>query len=243
MVTPSNISASPNSFEFTRRTGATLGVSKRMALWESLCLLLAARAWLVKFPLGSVVRVKSDNISALYMLAKGQARSAEMSIVAREIAFDQAKGIYEFTILSHVNTKLNKVADPLSRLHDPNPAEFSLEIFQGAIRVPIVIPSSFWRLPESKVNALQRFHPQPAVREAPKTLQPLVEGPVVLRALALDGGPVDKATERKENSNKPYQRWGLYQELSTKRRCAQSAKNISSKGGVPQPHKRLMRRA
>lgn len=71
-----------------------------------------------------------------------------MSMVAREIALDQAMGIYEFALLSHLNTKLNKLADPLSRLHDPIPSEFPMEL-RGAGRVPIEVPPTLWRLQDS----------------------------------------------------------------------------------------------
>lgn len=74
--------------EFIRRTGATPGVPKHMTLWELLCLLLAARIWLVRFPLGTIVRVKADNLGALYLLAKGKGSSPELSMVAGEIALD-----------------------------------------------------------------------------------------------------------------------------------------------------------
>ena len=118
-------------YEFIRRTKAEPGLPKHMALWESLALLLAARLWLPKFPLGSVVRVKADNLSALYLLLKGKARSPDMAIVAREIALDQALGVYEFTLLQHFNTKMNRISDPLSRQSDPDPPQFPHESLGG----------------------------------------------------------------------------------------------------------------
>ena len=136
----------PIPFEFYNMTKATPGLPKYMSLWESLCLLLAARIWLTRFPLGSTVRVKADNISALYLLAKGTARSPELAIVARELALDQATETYEFTILQHLNTKLNKTADPLSRQHDPDPPPFPHESLRGAKRIPIEIDSTFWKI-------------------------------------------------------------------------------------------------
>ena len=136
----------PIPFEFTYKTGAIPGIPKHMALWEALCLLLAARLWLPRFPLGSVVRVKADNISALYLLAKGKAKSPELQVVAREIALDQAKGEYEVTILQHINTKLNITADPLSRQHDPVPPPFPADRLVGAQRVPIEVGPDFWKI-------------------------------------------------------------------------------------------------
>ena len=60
--------------------------------------------------IGAIVRVKADNISALFMLLKGKAKSPGLNIVAREIALDQALGYYEFTLLQHINTKLNRIS-------------------------------------------------------------------------------------------------------------------------------------
>ena len=144
---PKEFFTTPIPFEFIKTTGAVPGEPKFMALWEALCLLLAARTWLTRYPLGSVIRVKSDNLGALYLLAKGKAKSPELAIAAREIALDQAKGRYEFTILQHINTKLNKIADPLSRQHDPEPPPFPSQLLGNAIRVPVNVTNDFWLLP------------------------------------------------------------------------------------------------
>ena len=131
---------------FTKRFGALTGESKHMALWESLCLLIAARTWLSRFPLGAVIRVKADNISALYMISKGKAKSSDLAAVAREMAFDQAIGLYEFTLLQHINTKANVLADALSRLHDPSPSTFPEALTHGCDRVRIEVSEEFWRV-------------------------------------------------------------------------------------------------
>ena len=143
---PSEFFSCPIPSVFTKRFGALTGESKHMALWESLCLLIAARTRLSKFPLGAVIRVKADNISALYMISKGKAKSSDLAVVAREMAFDQAIGLYEFTLLQHINTKANVIADALSRLHDPSPSEFPKELTHGCDRVRIDIRGDFWRV-------------------------------------------------------------------------------------------------
>ena len=74
-----------------------------------------------------------------------------MSIVAREIALDQAMGVYEFTMLQHINTKMNRISDPLSRQSDPNPPQFPHELLGGAKRVPVEIDQKFWKLQEKIV--------------------------------------------------------------------------------------------
>ena len=145
---PKEFFSTPIPHEFLIHTGAKPGDPKHMALWEALCLLLAARTWLTKFPLGSIVRVKADNIGALHLLAKGKARSPDLSIVAREISLDVATGKYEFTLLQHLNTKLNKIADSLSRQHDPMPPPFPSKALDGAKRIPIKVSHDFWVFPK-----------------------------------------------------------------------------------------------
>ena len=136
----------PIPFQFTFKTGAVPGLPKHMARWEELCLLLAARTWLTRFPIGLVARVKADKISAFCLLAKGKAKSPDLQLVAREIALDQAKGEYELRVVQHINTKLNLTADPLSRQHDPMPPPFPTDRLQGAKRLPIEVGRDFWKI-------------------------------------------------------------------------------------------------
>lgn len=82
------------------------------------------------------------------MVAKGRAKSATLAMVAREMALDQAKGVYEFTILQHLNTKLNQLADPLSRQFGRVPAPFPHQEPKDARRVPILVGGTFWQLPK-----------------------------------------------------------------------------------------------
>ena len=67
-------------------------------------------------------------------------------MIAREIAYDVALGCYEWTLLAHIHTKLNTVADALSRLRDPSPPVLPVNDLQGASRVPIEVDNSFWRV-------------------------------------------------------------------------------------------------
>lgn len=136
----------PIPHQFVKHTGAEPGNPKHMSLWESLALLLAARIWLPRFPLGSVIRVKADNISALYLLAKCKAANPQLAIVARELALDQARGTYEFTIFQRINTNMNRLADPPSRQSDPSPPEFP-PVLKRTKRVPIEVDERFWLLP------------------------------------------------------------------------------------------------
>ena len=124
----------PIPSEFILRFKAATGDPKHMALWESLCLLVAARTWLIRYPIGSTARVRADNISALYMIKKCSARSPDLAAVARELALDQALEDYEFTLLSHVDTKSNVLADALSRQFEDTHPNRSLQSLQTARR-------------------------------------------------------------------------------------------------------------
>ena len=134
----------PIPYEFIYKSGAIPGLPKHMTLWEACCLLVAARIWLVQFPLGTIVRVKADNIAALHMLARGKARTPELATIARELY--QALGCYELTVLQRINTKLNITADPLSRQRDPSPPPFPHQELAGAKRVPVLVDDSFWKI-------------------------------------------------------------------------------------------------
>ena len=57
-------------------------------------------------------------------------------------------GKYEVTILEHINTKVNVIADAVSRQHDPLPSVFPTERLKGASRTLVFIDRSFWTLPE-----------------------------------------------------------------------------------------------
>ena len=56
---------------YLHRFNAQNGDPQFMCLWESICLLIAARLWLSRLPLGTVARVRADNLAALHMLRKG----------------------------------------------------------------------------------------------------------------------------------------------------------------------------
>lgn len=142
---PTEFFSLPIPSEFILRFRASTGDPKHMALWEALTILIAARLWLVKFPLGAVVKVRADNISALYMVLKCKAKSPDLSVVAREMAIDQARGLYEFTLLSHIYSKDNVLADALSRLYEPKPAEFPAALHKCQ-RIEVQIQPDFWKV-------------------------------------------------------------------------------------------------
>ena len=141
----------PIPSEFILRFQASTGDPKHMSPWESLCLLVAARIWLVRYPIGSTARVRADNLAALYMIKKCKAKSPDLAAVARELALDQALEDYEFTLLSHIDTKSNVLADALSRQFEDSPEPFPPELAKCK-RVAVKISPSFWRVKQGKYS-------------------------------------------------------------------------------------------
>ena len=140
---------------FLHRFNAQTGDPQFMCLWESFCLLIAARLWLSRLPLGTVARVRADNLAALHTLRKGSAKSADLNVIAREIAYDVALGCYEWTLLAHIHTKLNTVADALSRLHDPSPPVCRSTTFRERHAFPLKLTIPFGESPDILIRFLE----------------------------------------------------------------------------------------
>ena len=64
--------------------------------------------------------VRADNLSTLAMVAKMQPRSAQLGIVARELALDIASAAYAPDVVEHLPGIANTAADVLSRRHEPS---------------------------------------------------------------------------------------------------------------------------
>ena len=88
--------------------------------FEALGLLVAIRLWLPTFKHERVtVYLRSDNLSALEMVAKMQPKSKSLGVVARELALDLADATYALDFAQHVAGITNGIADSLSRKHQP----------------------------------------------------------------------------------------------------------------------------
>jgi hypothetical protein len=93
---------------------------------EALVVLVALRAWKSRWVHQRVVlRVKSDNISALVMCLKLKTDGYGTGIIARELALDIASSEYKPQIAEHIPGVDNVIADPLSRRFQPG-ANFQL---------------------------------------------------------------------------------------------------------------------
>ena len=76
------------------------------------------RLWIPAFRQERItVCVRSDNLSALEMVAKMQPKSKSLNVVARELALDLASSTYDVDFAQHVAGITNGIADTLSRKH------------------------------------------------------------------------------------------------------------------------------
>lgn len=122
---------------------AERGDAKHTTLWEAFALLYACRTWLPSFKGTARVRCKSDSLSLLYMLMKGKAKSADLSVIAREFAMDLAKRRYQLHLLGHIPGVTNIEADALSRVCAPIVPEMPPSL-ASAPRVAVEVPKDFW---------------------------------------------------------------------------------------------------
>jgi hypothetical protein len=98
----------------------SLAESAAQQVVEALVVLVALRAWKDRWLHQRVVlRVKSDNISALVMCLKLKTDGFGTGIVAREMALDIACSEYKPQIAEHIPGVDNIIADALSRRLQP----------------------------------------------------------------------------------------------------------------------------
>lgn len=104
-----------------------IGASASQQAVEALAVLIALRIWAQHWQThGTLLRVKSDSITALTMALKLQASGHATSIVAREIALEVAAANYYPVVAMHVPGIANVIPDQLSRRFQPNKEEWKL---------------------------------------------------------------------------------------------------------------------
>ena len=74
---------------------------------------------------------------------KGRAKSADLSVIAREFAIDLAKGRYRLNLLKHIPGITNIEADALSRVCAPIVPALPLSL-AGVPRVAVDLKPDFW---------------------------------------------------------------------------------------------------
>eukprot|EP00435_Cladocopium_sp_Y103_P055235 s871_g18.t1 len=207
---PAEFFSCPIPFQFTLKTGAIPGIPKHMALWEALCLLLAARLWLTRFPIGTVVRVKADNISALFLLSK-----AKQSLPS----YKSSQGSLPWT----------RPRDCMRLLEDPRASpwkEVQLRVATVEVsclchspllcwmfdRLPFRLPQPF-RVMKRSLGPTYWHKPACPVDQPkkPKGLQPLTEGPAISSQAqtALVQSNERRPPQNEEPQVKPYGRGSI----------------------------------
>jgi hypothetical protein len=119
--TPCEFFTSPVTNHDERLLRIEIGSSAAQQTVEALAVLVAFRLWQRKFMAGGrcCLRVRSDSMSALFMLANMTSKGYGPRIVARELALSIAQLCHRPDILEHIPGLANKVADMLSRRHEP----------------------------------------------------------------------------------------------------------------------------
>jgi len=119
--------ASPIFAEDLQRFQATRGDSGFTTLWEALAVLVAIKLWRQGHA-GLRVALRSDSLATLCVLAKGSSRNAGISLVAAELALEQAEFSVGLETLTHIPGISNVLPDALSRLWAPEPCQVPSEL-------------------------------------------------------------------------------------------------------------------
>ena len=65
------------------------------------------------------VTIRTDSMAAIGAWSKERSTTPNINMVVREMALDQAEGLYAFDVVQHIEGVKNVLADALSRLHEP----------------------------------------------------------------------------------------------------------------------------
>ena len=105
--------------------------------WECLANLVAARRWENAISNRRVsLRVRGDNVGALTLVVKMRAGNAQQAIIARELALICSRAAFPPSVL-HTPGIAHKIADMLSRVHDPKGKKLSHPALGKAKRVAV----------------------------------------------------------------------------------------------------------
>ena len=100
--------------------GLSFGTSSSQQVAEALAILFGLRSWLSAWESSApVLEVRSDSVTALSMVARMRSSSPHVGVVAREIALTLAASVVRPRVIEHTPGVANKVADALSRRHQP----------------------------------------------------------------------------------------------------------------------------
>jgi len=127
--------AQPITANDINRFDIKVGESAGQALVENLAMLVGVRHWLPAWRHQRLqVRIRTDSSAAVGAWRKERSNTPKINAIVREMALDQAEGLYTIDVIQHLPGVLNTLADALSRMHMPeNPAPLPPEL-QGCIR-------------------------------------------------------------------------------------------------------------
>ena len=133
--------------------GFERGDHRGQQTWETLVVLVALRHWSHMWKhTHAILVIRSDSVAALTAALKMKAKGVGTAIVASEIAFDNAEGFYEPTIVEHLPGIANDLADKLSRSFKPNVHYAPLSFFNEAVEeYPCDRPRSYYRCLSGRV--------------------------------------------------------------------------------------------
>ena len=99
-----------------KRLGKAALTSEGQQVWEALAILVALRLWgKTWLSRHTVLKVKSDSMSALIAMARLKGRSPGVIAIMREMALDIGAAAYLPTTAQHIPGISNDLADALSR--------------------------------------------------------------------------------------------------------------------------------
>ena len=89
--------------------------------------------------------VRADNLSTLALVAKMQPHSAQLGIIARELALDIASAAYAPDVVEHLPGIANTAADVLSRRLDPVKSYTLPHYLVGVPEISVERPPMWWK--------------------------------------------------------------------------------------------------
>ena len=112
------------------------GQAEGQQVWESLSALVALRLWRHRWQQHRVrLAVRGDNVAMLTLIVNMRPRSAQLQIIAQEIAIEFCNFSFVPVIAEHIPGVANKQADVLSRRHQPGAVTEELTFLAAATEV------------------------------------------------------------------------------------------------------------
>ena len=94
--------------------------SENQQAFEALCMLVSLCTWShIWKETRCIIEVRSDNMATLSMVTKIQPKSPSLGVIARELALDISRAIYEASVASHIAGVANVTSDMLSCTFQP----------------------------------------------------------------------------------------------------------------------------